>query len=52
MAWPVKEAIVSPSCRPASSGERGSLIRLVSHMATIKPIVPHTLMGGNTFITS
>ena len=24
-------------------------VRLVIHMATIKPIVPQTLMGGNIF---
>ena len=26
--------------------------KLVNHMAAIKPIVPQTLIGGNTLITS
>ena len=28
------------------------LVRLVNHMAAMKPIVPQTLMGGKTFTTS
>lgn len=27
-------------------------VKLVVHMATIKPIVPHTRMGGKTLTTS